>query len=121
MDSGRGRPIFAAVGQKIRYSGLAVLAVAAWVLIAGEAGWLDDHAVDLWSPLLIKVGVLLFVAGLATGLLSPLLRQFRRGHCTRCGALTERGQSYCLDHLRATVNEAQDHMRSANYPTRRSR
>jgi hypothetical protein len=99
------------VGRTFRFIGLAVLAGATWFLVAGEVKWISRDLGDQWFLPLAKVGGATFVLGMILGLLSPILRRLRQGHCTRCGAATEKGQSYCLDHLASTVQEAQDEIR----------
>jgi hypothetical protein len=99
------------VGRTLTYFGLVVLAGAAWFLVAGEAGWISAGVSDQWFMPLVKVGGFCFLAGILLGVLSPVFRRARQGRCARCGAATERGQSYCLDHLQQTVLEAQDEVR----------
>jgi len=99
------------VGRTLTYFGLAVLAGAAWFLVAGEAGWTSAENSDQWFLPLAKVGGFCFVAGVLLGCLSPVIRRARQRRCVRCGAATERGQSYCLDHLQQTILEAQDETR----------
>jgi len=99
------------VGRTLSYFGLVVLAGATWFLVAGEAGWISAELSDQWFLPLVKVGGLSLVLGLVLGFLSPAIRRLRQGRCVRCGAGTERGQSYCLDHLHETVLEAQDETR----------
>jgi predicted nucleic acid-binding Zn ribbon protein len=101
------------VGRTLSYIGLVVLAGAAWFLVAGEAGWISAELSDQWFLPLAKVGGIGFAAGLLLGFLTPAIRRIRQGRCVRCGAATERGQSYCLDHLQETVREAQDETRRA--------
>jgi hypothetical protein len=89
------------VGRTLRYVGLIVLAGAAWALLAADSAF---------RPL-SWVGAGSLGLGLLYGLLAPLGRRLFRGRCVRCGGPVERGQVYCLDHLRDTVNEYQDQMR----------
>jgi hypothetical protein len=95
----------------LRYGGLVLLAGAAWVLLAGELGWMAADITEVWFGPLFKGGAAMFVLGLALGMFAPVNRALRRGRCVRCGAPTERGQAYCLDHMRAALNEVQDRMR----------
>lgn len=95
------------MGRTLRYLGLVVLAVAAWMLIAGETVG-GASVADQWAVPLLQAGAALLVAGFLCALLAPVARWTRRGHCIRCGGPTERGQTYCMDHLRATVQEYQD-------------
>ena len=108
-------PIFEGVGRTIRFLGLLVLAGAAWFVVAGEAGWITDATGDRWFLPLAGLGGAIVAAGLLLGALDPALRWMSRGRCARCGAATERGQVYCLDHLKATVQEAQDHSRRQTF------
>lgn len=99
------------VGRTLRYIGLTVLACALWAMLAGERGWVESTTVATWLPTLLRVGIVCVAAGIGHALLAPVLRRLRRGRCQRCGAPIEQGQTYCLDHLKATLNEYQDHMR----------
>lgn len=99
------------VGRTLRYIGLAVLACALWAMLAGERGWVESATAEMWLPALLWVGIACVAAGIGHSLLAPVLRRLRRGRCQRCGAPIEQGQTYCLDHLKATLNEYQDHMR----------
>jgi len=99
------------MGRNLRYIGLAILAACAWMLIAIEADWIPGSLPEMVIPLLVGVGVLCVAGGVLLGLITPVRQKLRRGRCTRCGVTIERGQSYCLDHLRETVNEYQDQAR----------
>ena len=99
------------MGRLLRTVGLTALAGAAWILIASEAGWIKSGISDAGFRPLALAGALCFVTGLVLGALNPLGRKLSQGRCERCGAPTERGQVYCLDHLRDTVHEYQDQIR----------
>ncbi len=99
----------------LRYGGLGLLVVAVWLAIAGSVGWLPDDAVSPWVPLCFKVGAGAIAASLLLGILEPVLRRLRTGRCVRCGAPTERGQAYCLDHLRMALDEYRDQTRPGLY------
>jgi hypothetical protein len=109
------------VERTLRYLGLAVLAASAWILLAGEFGWVDASTSDAWFGPLFKIGGVCFVAGAVLTILAPGLRRMRRGRCARCGVAIESGQSLCLDHLRATVNEARDQIHDRAIPAARRR
>jgi hypothetical protein len=80
-------------------------------LIAGEAQWISSSVANAaFRPLGIG-GALAFSVGIVLGMLNPVGRRLRQGRCVRCGTSIERGQSYCRDHLRDTLNEYQDQMR----------
>lgn len=99
------------VGRTVRYLGLLVVAVATWFLVAGEAAWISRELSDRWFLPLAGAGAACLVVGVLVGLLEPTLRWMIRGRCVRCGGSTERGQAFCLDHLKESVNEAQDFAR----------
>jgi hypothetical protein len=107
------------VDRTLRYVGLSILAAATWILIAGQSDWILPETADAWFGPLAKLGVISFLAGLVLGAVVPAFRWARRGRCVRCGSPTERGQSYCLDHLRTTVNDARDHLQAARSQRRR--
>jgi hypothetical protein len=90
-----------------------LLAVTALLMLAGGVGWLEPRVVGpgIWWSL--RGGVLCLGLGLLLALLSPVGRELRRGRCVRCGAVVERGQTYCRDHLQAAVNEYRDQNRDA--------
>ena len=94
--------------RSLRYLGLAMLAAAAWMMIAVEAAWIPSGLPELAIRPLAGAGVICFAAGLLLALFTTVSQKLSRGRCARCGAPIERGQSYCLDHLRETVNEYQD-------------
>lgn len=109
------------MGKNLRNLGLVVLAAAAWVILAGEFGWISAGNADrLFAPLLYG-GATLLAAGLLALILAPLFFGLQRGRCVRCGASIERGQTYCLDHLQATLHEARDQVHEREMNQRRRR
>jgi predicted nucleic acid-binding Zn ribbon protein len=99
------------MGRVLRYVGLVALALAAWLLIAEEAAWLPGGTTGSAVQTLLGGGMVCLVAGILYELLSRVRHKLKKGRCVRCGAAIERGQSYCLDHLRETLNEYQDRSR----------
>jgi len=98
------------MARLLRWAGAAALAGCVWALLAAELGWLPrSSATALFRPLGLG-GVALLAAGTALGFGGALFGALRRGRCARCGARTERGQTYCNDHLRQTVQEYQDRL-----------
>lgn len=99
------------MGRTLRYVGLIALAGAAWVLIATEFNWVEASVAEQAFKPLAVAGAGCLVLGLLIGLFSPVGRRLRQGRCVRCGASIERGQSYCMDHLKDTVHQARDAIR----------
>jgi len=95
----------------LRTTGIIVLALAVGLLLGGEFGWVPTPIVDAGLMPLALLGAISLALGILLGVLSPLGRRMRQGRCVRCGAPTERGQTYCLDHLRSTVDEYRDQNR----------
>jgi peptidoglycan/LPS O-acetylase OafA/YrhL len=104
------------MGRNLRYIGIAMLAACAWMLVAVESDWIPDSLPAIAIPLLAGAGALCFIGGMLLGVMTPVGRKLRRGRCVRCGAAIERGQSYCLDHLKETVHEYQERARQGEMP-----
>ncbi len=94
--------------RTIRLLGILLLATAAVLLIAGEAGVVESEWVDVGFKPLLQAGLAAFAVGLALTLLSPLGRALRSSRCVRCRRTIEKGQTYCHDHLKTAVQEYQD-------------
>jgi predicted nucleic acid-binding Zn ribbon protein len=60
-------------------------------------------------------------AALLMRLLSPISGFMAKGRCIVCGHLTERGHTYCLDHLQETVNSGRDQARDRSTSARGDR
>lgn len=105
-------PVEGPVGRLLRYLGLVLLSLTASLLLADALAWVEAESIDPWIRHSARAGIASLGAGVLLGLLSPVGRTLRRGHCARCGAPIERGQTYCLDHLQAAVNEYKDQARS---------
>jgi hypothetical protein len=99
------------LGRTLRYLGIAILAVTAWLLMADAVGWIPAGSGDAWISRGVWAGGGCILVGILFGMMSPVGRELRRGHCVRCGVSIERGQTYCADHLQATVNEYRDQTR----------
>jgi hypothetical protein len=103
------------MGRILRMVGsiLIFATVALWVGDAASLipGSTDDH----WWRFTLKGGILALAGALLLRLLRPIANQMRKGRCTVCGNPTERGHTYCLDHLQATVNAARDEARNPGF------
>jgi hypothetical protein len=80
--------------------------LALWVADAAEL--IPRAAVEDWSGITTKVGIVALAAALLLRLLAPVANRRQRGRCAVCGRSTERGHVYCLDHLQETVNATRD-------------
>lgn len=99
------------MGRTLRYLGLLLIAGSVWLYLSEAMGWISPGLAAEWGGFGLRAGALCVVGGLLSALLAPVGRELRRGRCVRCGAPIERGQTYCMDHLRQTVNEFRDRTR----------
>ena len=93
---------------------LIVVTVALWV--AEVAAWIPASTDDRWSGLTLKAALIALGASLVFRVLAPLAGMIPKARCSVCGRSTERGHTYCLDHLKATVNATRDESRSRTTP-----
>ena len=100
------------MARTLRVLGLFLLATAACMLLAGEMSWVSAELADTTVRSLALGGVACLAIGLLLAVLSPVSRAMAQGRCARCGHSIERGQTYCRDHLQATVNEYRDQTRA---------
>ena len=96
------------MGRVLRRVGLAIWLVAIGLALAQLAGLIPAQTADRWLWRGIWTGSGALGLGLILGILAPVSRELRRGHCIRCGVRIERSQTYCRDHLQQTVNEYRD-------------
>ena len=102
-----------------------LLWLGALLILATLALWVADVVElipsttdDRWSGLTLRAGIATVAVALLFRLVTPIARAVGTGRCTVCGRATERGHTYCLDHLQETVNAARDQAR--NRPVTRS-
>jgi len=108
------------MGPKLRWIGsLLILAtVALWV---GDATALIPASTDnQWSGLTLKAGLIALAGAVLLRLFAPVANLMRSGRCAVCGHPTERGRTYCLDHLQETVNATRDLSRNQTVPRPKS-
>jgi hypothetical protein len=99
------------VARVLRQVGLLLIAAAACLAVASSARWVEPALVDPWILPVLEVGAVGLALGLVLPALGAVARMVRRGRCARCGRVIERGQTYCIDHLRETIAEYQEHQR----------
>ncbi len=100
--------------------GALTLAATAWLFLADAFGWIGSTGAQPWVGLGLQASVGLLAVGLLLTLV-PLDRLLHRSRCARCGAEIERGQIYCRDHLRSTLNQYRDQTRDGLLPPRARR
>lgn len=96
------------MGRSLRYFGMLVLVAAAWLAVAGELGWLPAELSGTWVRPVATGGALCLGLGFVLGLSAPIGRKLTGKRCVRCGTAVESGQTYCVDHLRESIQEYQD-------------
>jgi hypothetical protein len=101
------------MGHLLRRLGLGIWVATIGLALAQLAGVIPAGTADVWLWRGVWAGAAVLGAGLLAGILSPVSRELRRGHCIRCGVRIERGQTYCHDHLQQAVNEYRDRQRMA--------
>jgi len=89
---------------------LILATIALWVADVVEL--IPSTTDDRWSGLTLKAGITALAVALLLRLITPIAGAIGAGRCTVCGRATERGHTYCLDHLQATVNAARDQARN---------
>lgn len=99
----------------LRYLGLLALALGTWLLIAEEASWLSNEDFYAFTRPILLGGCVAFLGGIVLAVLSPVARTMVGARCARCSASVPRGQTYCADHLRATVQEYRDRQHKQGY------
>ena len=100
------------MGRRLQGLGVMLIAVTVALWVAEVAAWIPESTDDRWSGLTMKAGLIALAAGLLLRILAPVAGMLRKRRCTVCGRSTERGHTYCLDHLQETVNAARDDSRS---------
>ncbi len=105
------------MGRTLRTFGAVVLAATAWLFLAEGFGWIGSGNAGTWVGTGLRASVALLGLGLFLTMV-PVERLLRRNRCARCGAEIEKGQTYCRDHLRSTLNEYRDRNRDGLQPRR---
>jgi hypothetical protein len=93
------------MGAFLRNLGLLASGVWAAMLLLGEK---IDHPIFDHKSSVLAAGVLMLVAGIVLGFLDRARGAVVRRHCARCHRTVARGEVYCTEHFRETVNQARD-------------
>ena len=97
-----------AMGRSLQTIGGILLVAAAWLFVAESFGWVPASVADAWGLKTLLAGAVCFGGGLVLTVTTPLARRLSGTRCVRCRRRIERGQTYCMDHLRETLNEYRD-------------
>jgi hypothetical protein len=97
-----------------------MLATAA-LWLASSLHWLQAGDADVWSGIALKGALVALAVGVVTRVLAPVSYVLTQERCAVCGRPTERGHTYCLDHLMETVNVTRDKARGGSRPSSRPR
>lgn len=100
-------------------STLLLLTVTLW--LASSLHWLQAGDADAWSAIGLKAALCALAAGVVFRVLAPVSSALTQERCAVCGHRTERGHTYCLDHLMETVNVTRDKARGGDRPSSRPR
>ena len=95
------------MGRSLRTIGGILLVGAAWLFVAEAFGWVPKSLGD-WGVHALLAGAVCFGGGLIISVATPLTLWLAGTRCVRCRRRIERGQTYCMDHLRETLNEYRD-------------
>ena len=109
------------MARSLRGLGFLLLAGAVWLVLAGAAGWAAEESAQSIARKAALAGLAALGAGIALGFMTKISRPLSQGRCARCGTRVERGQTYCMDHLLATVTEAREQGRRSVRASRSSR
>jgi hypothetical protein len=96
------------MGRRLQGLGVLLIVVTVALWVAEVAAWIPGNTDDRWSALTLKAGLIALAAGTLFRILAPVAGFLRVGRCTVCGHSTQRGHTYCLDHLQQTVNATRD-------------
>jgi hypothetical protein len=89
------------------------------LILATIALWVGDvvdlipsRTDDQWSGITLRAGMVALIVAVLLRILTPIAGAIAGGRCSVCGRPTERGHTYCLDHLQETVNAGRDQARN---------
>ncbi|MBD3866601.1 MAG: hypothetical protein IFK94_00605 [Acidobacteria bacterium] len=96
------------MGRSLQTIGGILLVGAAWLFVAESFGWVPASVADAWGLKVLLAGAVCFGGGLFLTVATPFTRWLAGTRCVRCRQRIERGQTYCMDHLREALNEYRD-------------
>jgi hypothetical protein len=87
-----------------------IVVVAAWLVLLFAREKFGAEAVPVTTSLL-GVGLALTAAGIALGFFGRARQAVARSRCARCGTAIPRGDVYCRQHFRDTIDKMRDSQR----------
>ena|SRR5437867_318712 len=88
-------------------STLGLVVVAGWLVLLLAREKLGHDVVPV-PPHMLEVGLGIVALGLILAVVSRARGVVARSHCVRCGKPIAKGETYCSQHFRESVNEARD-------------
>jgi len=92
----------------LRAAGIVV--IAAWLVLLFAREKFGPESVPVTNSVL-GVGLALLAAGIALGFLGRARQAVARSRCARCGTSIPRGEVYCRQHFRDTIDKMRDSQR----------
>jgi hypothetical protein len=96
------------MSRRLFLLGSLLLLITAALWVADATGVVASGADDQWSALTLKAAMVSLAAALVLRILAPVGTRMSKGRCRVCGRSTERGHTFCLDHLQETVHAGRD-------------
>ena len=87
-----------------------IVVVAAWLALLLAKEKFGPEAVPV-TNMLLGIGLALIAAGIALGFFGRARAAVARSRCTRCGTPIPRGDVYCRQHFRDTIDHMRDTLR----------
>jgi hypothetical protein len=100
------------MARRLQWLGAILILATIGLWVADTFAWIRGSTDDRWWGLTLKAGLTAVAVAVLLRLLSPVAAKIGQGRCAICNRATERGHTYCLDHLQETVNNARDQARS---------
>ena len=109
------------MNRRLLMIGAILMFATATIWLGGAVDWIQGPAADEWSGLTLKGALLAFAVAVVVRFVSPVAKVITTDRCTVCGRPTQKGHTYCLDHLQETVNQTRDLARERIAPRPRPR
>jgi hypothetical protein len=98
--------------RRLQWLGALLILATIGLWVADTTDVITSSTDDRWWGLTLRAGLTSLAVALLLRVLSPVAAMIGKERCALCNRPTERGHTYCLDHLRETVSEGQEEARS---------